>query len=259
MKLFLYSVLLASFLVSCSSSTEKVTQSKTATVTITEANYQFTDSINHYTIDLIYPVIDGAISPTILTQINNVILEKFHFSVDQESFIAAHQNLPSDFIPEDSDWTGDLTNTYKIHQADSFLFISFSVYQYYLGAAHGFSTNEVIIFNINSGQELKGTNFIKSDKESLNLIVGKINTALPDSVCWGIPNDSNIISHISNLYFIKDTIVFQIEDYELCPYAFGAPEMKFSINEVKPSLIFDTFSEFKKIETKVAEGEIASH
>lgn len=186
-------------------------------------------------------------------------MENFHVSVDKDGFIEAHQGLPSDLIPENKDWSGVLNNTYEIHQSDSLLFITISVYQYFLGAAHGFSHSSTYMYDLTNGKELNPNEFIEISSLSSDLLVSKINASLPDSVCWGLKNDSSMYDHLSNFHFIKDSVIFTIDDYELCPYAFGIPEMRFSMEELAPVLTVKSFKQHFEINPVVDEGEIATH
>lgn len=254
---FLFYVFIASF-IGCNEPIQKVENTQVI-ASATQAEYHKKDTTNHFEIDLNYPVIDGELDSEAIVSINNTILEEFYQFVDQESFISAHQNLPENFRTSESEWFGYLTNSYSIHQADSFLFISFSIYQYYLGAAHGFSTSKSLKFNINNGAELELASFIKTDSNSLKLLQNQINKNLPDSVCWGLQSDSSIIPAISDFYFIADTIVFSIDDYELCPFAFGFPEMRLATKQLEPALITTSFTSFLDIQTVIDEGEIATH
>ncbi|MGB1004227.1 MAG: PdaC/SigV domain-containing protein [Salibacteraceae bacterium] len=242
----------------CNSAPEKI-QTKQEVITATQAKYHYKDSNNLFEIDLKYPVIDGNFDPNIVMDINNSIMSKFHSSVDKDSFIEAHQNLPIDLNEQNKDWNGVLTNTFEIHQSDSILFVSFSIYQYFLGAAHGFSSNSSIIFDLSNAKTLSPLDFIKNDKKSLTLLTNKFNSSLPDSICWGIESDTNIISHISNFYFKKDSVTFQIDDYELCPYAFSIPKMTFSNTELSSALKKSNFQTYFEIQPVTDEGEIASH
>ena len=246
------------FLFSCSENTQEIVNSPIV-VTATEAEYYHLDTAYHYEVDLKYPVIDANLNPEVLNKINNLLPEKFHQFTHQNEFIEAHLNLPKDFFSDIKDWQGVLTNSYRIHQADSLLFISFSVYQYFIGAAHGATQQYALRFDLNSGEEIPITQLIQTDTAALQQIKKLINSQLPDSVCWGIQNDSNIIPTIQNMVFIKDSVLFYMSDYILCPYAFGVSDIRFSNEQISPLLKITEIQYFSEIDPVVDEGEIATH
>lgn len=258
MKHLFYFFLFVLLTSSCSTPIEKV--SKLATpITATEAEYSKIDTNAHYEIDLVYPVIDGDFTPEVLNKINNTIAEKFNDFTNQNSFIEAHQNLPENFNSDHEEWLGVLQNTYGISQCDSIVTIWFSVYQYYLGAAHGFTINQSLRFNINTGRLLNVNDFFKTDPKSLQVIKSIINSNLPDSVCWGIEADSNIIKNIEDFVFSKDSITIKIDDYALCPYAFGLTSINYPISDFSEVLNTKEFKKCVDISVVHNEAEIATH
>jgi hypothetical protein len=242
---------------SCTNPVEKVTNQ--LTISITEAKYNHTDSAHHYHIEQTCPVVDANFAPDILNNINNTIPQKFHeFSKTQE-FIDSHTSLPKGIFNSESEWMGFLTNSFEVNQADSLLFISLSFYQYFIGAAHGVTTHHSLRFNLTNGELIPTVDLIKTDSESLQEIKQLVNSNLPDSVCWGIQNDTSILSTISNFSIVKDSVIFYIDDYSLCPYAFGEPSMRFSNTQLKNVLKVSEFKTFNELQPVVDEGEIATH
>lgn len=242
----------------CSDPIQKIRTNKTI-VSITEGGFHKTDSSHAYEIDLKYPVIDANIAPDILTTINNSIPEKFNSFINQKAFIEAHLNLPEDFYSDNTDWKGLLTNTYKVNQADSLLFLTFSVYQYFVGAAHGSTSQYSLRFDLSSGKEVSISDLIETDDASLTSLRNLFNSHLPDSVCWGIQGDSNTLVNIQNIVFIPDSVIFYVDDYSLCPNAFGYSNIRFSTDQTEGVLAAQSFSYFSEIEPVVDEGEIATH
>ena len=258
MKNILYSLGFIFLISSCNNPVTELPK-LTSPVTATEAEYSIIDTASHYEIDLVYPVIDGNFTPEILNNINNTIAEKFNEFTNQNSFIEAHQNLPEDFNSNNEDWLGILQNTYGITQCDSIVTIWFSVYQYYLGAAHGFTLNHSLHFNINTGDLLNVTDFFKTDQQSLQTIKSIINSNLPDSVCWGIEADSNIIKNLQDFVISNDSITLKIDDYALCPYAFGLTSISYPLSDFSKVLNIPEFTTCLDISVVHNEAEIATH
>ncbi|MFT4752531.1 MAG: hypothetical protein ACI85Q_000062 [Salibacteraceae bacterium] len=258
MKKSLIYILFALYIISCSEPKEKLSPN-VFVVSATEVEYTHTDTVFQYQIDITYPVIDANFSPQVLNKINNTISEEFNSFIQQQDFINAYKKLPVNPIDPESEWMGLLTNEYSVHQADSFLFISFSIYQYFLGAAHGFSTHHSLNFNVATGDLIHAQDFFKTDGESQKLVTQLFNENLPDSLCWGIQNDSTLTSLISNFTILPDSIQFTIDDYALCPYAFGVSKISFSQAQFQDILRIKKFSTFSEINPVVDEGEIATH
>jgi len=259
MKNYFFLSFLIVLITGCSETTTKIDTSNATKITATEAEYYSSDTALHYEIDLVYPVIDANTTPDILNKINNTIPEKFYEFVDQNSFIEAHQNLPENFYDSESGWLGVLQNSYGITQCDSVIHIWFSVYQYYVGAAHGFTLNHSLHFNINTGELLTVSDFFNTNKKSLQAVKSIFNSNLPDSVCWGIQADSNILKNMEHFVFTSDSITFKINDYALCPYAFGLSNITFPIADFKDVLVITPSTFCIDVITVVDEGEIATH
>lgn len=247
---------------SCSdSSVQKIEESTFHTVTATEAKYAKTDTVSRYEIDLVYPVIDGDFSAEVLNNINNTISDKFNLFLNKSEFVEAHQGLSEDIrLPSNNgEWNGLLNNTYGISQCDSILTIWFSIYQYYLGAAHGFTINHSLHFNLNTGNIFNVADVFKTDTLSVKKIRKIINTNLPDSLCWGIETDSSTLSILGNFIFTGDSITLKIDDYALCPYAFGLNTISYFKADFKEVLKLSDFSQCQDVSIVQAEGEIATH
>lgn len=242
----------------CSDPIQKIRPNQTI-VSITEGGFRKSDSSHAYEIDLKYPVIDANIAPDILTTINNSIPEKFNSFIDQKAFIEAHLNLPEDFYSDNTDWKGLLTNTYKVHQADSLLFLTFSVYQYFVGAAHGSTSHYSLRFDLSSGNAVSISDLIETDRTSLTSLRNLFNAHLPDSICWGIQSDSSTLANIKNIVLIPDSVIFYVDDYSLCPNAFSSSDVRFSNAQISAVLKKQEFNSFSEIETAMDEGEIATH
>ena len=259
MKKYSFLSLLIILFSGCSESPKELITSSVTKITATEAKYYTNDTTLHYEINLVYPVIDANTTPDILNKINNSIPEKFHEFVDQKSFVEAHQDIPFDFYDSESDWLGVLQNSYGITQCDSTIHIWFSVHQYYVGAAHGFTLNHSLHFNINTGELLAIDDFLKTDKESLLAMKSIFNSQLPDSLCWGIEADSNILKSLEHFVFYSDSITFKINDYSLCPYAVGLTNITFPVSDFKDLLINRPPTHCMDVIAVVDEGEIATH
>jgi len=238
---------------------QKIEEPTFQTVTATEAKYSTIDTTNHYEIDLVYPVIDGDFSPEVLNNINNTISDKFNLFLNKSEFIEAHQDLPEDMPSNNGEWNGLLNNTYGISQCDSIITIWFSIYQYYLGAAHGFTINHSLHFNLNTGNLLNVEDVFKTDSISVGNIKKIINANLPDSLCWGIETDSSTIAMLDNFIFTDDSITLKIDDYALCPYAFGLNTISYNKADFKDVLKLSDFSHCQDVSVVQAEGEIATH
>ncbi len=243
---------------SCSNPVQQVQPNKII-VTLTEGGLHKTDNEHHYEIDIKYPVIDANVDPQILVAINNVIPERFNQFINRKEFTEAHLHLPEDFYSAENEWKGLLTNTYKVNQADSIIFLTFSVYHYFVGAAHGSTYQHSIIFDLSNGEEIHYSQFIKTDTASLQKLRKLFNSNLPDSICWGIQNDSSMIQNMENIVFISDSVLFYIDDYSICPNAFGIPDIRFSNEQAAPILKAPLFKSFREIQAAVNEGEIATH
>ena len=228
-------------------------------VTSTDARYAIIDSTKHYHLDLVYPLIDGELEADILNKINNTIGERFYTFAKQNAFIEAHQDLPEHFNQPDLDYYGLLKNTYKINQCDSILGVWFSVYQYYLGAAHGFTLQSSVFFNLNTGDEIKSTEFFRTDEKSLKQISNIFNNHLPDTICWGVTDDSIALETIKNPVFSNDSISFKLNDYSLCAFAFGFTNVTIAKSEFDNLLLNPSPSNCIEIFSVVDEGEIATH
>lgn len=255
---FFFLIFSVSFLYSCDSEPSQTAVSVVQPISVTEAIYTKVDSNQHYEINLSYPVIHGSVSESILNQINNKISESFYAFVPQKSFIESHQVLPEHYYDQ-PDLYGILQSSFGVTQCDSILHIWFSVYQYPIGAAHGATIYHTIHFNLNSGAVLDLNHFFKLDQNTQIALKDVINKNLPDSTCWGIGSDSNIQMHIEKFVLDHDSIRFKINDYELCPYAFG--ESNISIHKsVFDSILVDNNS-FNCIEIspEIETGEIATH
>ncbi len=246
------------FLFGCNDSVQEM-ENTTNSITVTEARYNTIDSENQYEIDLVYPVIDGNLNWDILNKINNTIAEEFNTFSNQKEFIEAHQDLPLHFNSKNPDWRGTLQNSYGISQCDSILHIWFSFNQYFLGAAHGFSNNYSLRFNLNTGGKLNVSDFFITNPPSRAKIKSIINTHLPDNECWGIESDSNILPILENFIFTPDSIYLLIDDYALCPYAFGVNLLSFPKEKFNGLLKNPNLDNCREISAIHAEAEIATH
>ena len=204
-------------------------------------------------------MIDANFAPQILNEINNTIAERFYENVKMNDFIEAHQELPTNLFDQRTEWRGLLNNTYTIHQSDSLLFVHFSIYKYFPGAAHGYSNHCSVNFNLTTGKELLICDIFKTDPESKQIIKTIINQNLPDSICTGIQQDQNIIPVISNYTIIPDSVIFAIDDNILCPIAFGVPQLTLSQEQLKSVILFKNPINYHEISTVIDEGEIATH
>lgn len=255
----LFYLLVSIFLfTSCSSSIEEVRPTGVI-CTVTEATYTTSDTSNQYEIDLVYPVIDANTTPDILNKINNSISETFYEKSNQKEFIVSHTNLPPDLFDNNSEWFGQLQNSYGVVQCDSIINVWFNIYQYYLGAAHGYSHSYSLQFNINTGELIPITSFFKTDDKSLQIVKHVINAQIADSICWGIEEDSTILEYISNFALMNDSIVLKFNDYTLCPYAFSINNLTISRNELSDVLVYPNALSCMDIIAVKDEGEIASH
>ena len=260
MKRLFFLTLVIFFIASCSDNpVQKIGETTCTIVTATEAKYATIDTVNHYEIDLVYPVIDGDFSSEVLNNINNTISEKFNLFLNKSEFIGAHQDLPEDMSSNNGEWSGLLNNTYGITQCDSVITIWFSIYQYYLGAAHGFTVNKTLHFNLNTGNSLTLQDVFKTDANSVESIQNIINANLPDSLCWGIETDSSTLAMIDNFIFTDDSIILKIDDYALCPYAFGLNTISYAKSDFKDILKLPDFVNCQDISVAQNEGEIATH
>ena len=257
-KIFLLSFI-GLVVVSCNNPVQEIAKNTTNIVTATEAEYSIIDTTNHYEIDLIYPVIDGDFSNEVLNNINNTIAEKFNTYLNKNDFIEAHQDLPDDMPSNNGEWSGRLSNTYGITQCDSIITIWFSVYQYYLGAAHGFTLNNSLHFSLNTGMIIKTEDIFKTDQKSIQILKSIINSNLPDSLCWGIESDSILLGLIDNFIFSNDSITMKVDDYLLCPYAFGLSTISYAKKDFDSVLKLPELSNCIEISVAQAEGAIATH
>lgn len=255
---FFFLIFSVGFFCSCDSESTQTPVSTIQPISVTEAVYTKVDSNQHYEINLSYPVIHGSISESTLNQINNKISESFYDFVPQKSFIESHQALPEHYYDQ-PDLYGILQSSFGVTQCDSILHIWFSVYQYPIGAAHGATLYHTIHFNLNSGENLQFDNFFKPDQNTQIVLKDIINKNLPDSTCWGIETDSNIQIHIEKFVFDRDSVRFKINDYELCPYAFG--ESNISIHKSVFDSILTHNNNFNclEISAEIQTGEIATH
>jgi hypothetical protein len=251
-------VLFITVLVSSCKETPEIMVLNKYILTATEAQFSKTDSTLHYEIDLVYPVIDANVAPEILTHINNVITDQFYIFSDQQNFIESHLNLPENFYKDDNEWYGTLQNNYRISQCDSIINIGFTIFGYYLGAAHGYTNNYSLQFNIQTGEQLNYTDFFKTNDSSIAKARQIINTSL-DTLCWGIEHDSATIQVLSNFTISNDSVSFRLSDYELCPYAYGITYISFPKSDFESILTSPNFNFCTEIDVVQDEGEIASH
>ena len=103
------------------------------------------------------------------------------------------------------------------------------------------------------------TDFFKSDSTSLLKIRNTINAHLPDSICWGIENDSATLSSLANFIFTNDKIIFKFDDYAICPYAIGITNIAFDKSDFKEVMKLSTSQNCVEIAAVQDEGEIATH
>lgn len=257
MKQFLWVFSIVLLLSSCNSSPEKIV-SNHVVITATEAVFSKVDSAFHYEIELSYPVIDANVNPEILNEINNTISEQFYIFSDQATFIESHHDLPAHLYKEEYEWFGTLQNSYTISQCDSIVNIGFTIFGYYLGAAHGYTNNHSLQFNIQTGEQLYYSDFFKVDKTSISQARQIVNTSL-DTLCWGIEYDSTTIKTLSNFTITNDSVSFKLSDYELCPYAFGITYISFPRSDFNSILTTKDFTFCTEIKPVQDEGEIATH
>lgn len=242
-------------LVGCSSETTFKPANQLA---VLNANIDLVDTTHRYEVHLTYPIIEGDISLPIQQKLNQTLTQEFNKACNQDEFIESHKSL-ADTLFNHSDWTGHLSNTYQAFQCDTLLTVHFFIHHYYLGAAHGSSTNKTLHFNINNGQLLDFNAFFKSDSNALALLKNQINTTLADSICWGIEGDTGIAKHLSNFIIAPDSVTFKFNDYDLCPYALAITEVKLSTNAIATA--FNHVPTFKCNELVAPEitSEIATH
>jgi len=246
------------FFSGCQTAPEKV-NSSTAEIQISQAEYATIDTLNHFEINLVYPVIEGQLSEEVLNEINNSIAEQFYAFSDQNTFIESHKNLPEDFDSAEQDWLGVLQNSYRVYQCDSMVSVWFSIYQYYLGSAHGFTINHTLHYDLKTGKEISFSDFFDLAPSSLEQLKNLINTHLPDSVCWGVENDSSAIENLQNFILTTDSVSLKVDQYELCPYAFGVGEITFSKSDFHGILKAGETLNCREIFAPQEESEIATH
>ena len=259
-KYLIGSLLVLTTIISCNTPPQKeVFVQTTSPITATDARYAKIDSAQHYELDLVYPLIDGELESDVLNKINNTIGDRFYSYAKQNDFIEAHQDLPEHFYNDDSEYYGLLKNTYRITQCDSVLGVWFSVYQYYLGAAHGFTLQYAVYFNLNNGDEIQSTDFFRTDEKSLQQIGSIFNNHLPDTICWGVTDDSTALESIKNPVFLTDSISFKLNDYSLCAYAYGFTTVTIAKSEFDSLLTGPATQNCNEIFPVIDESEIAMH
>lgn len=252
-----FTILLAG-LTSCDSEPEKVAMNAPF-CTITEAEYSVKDTTYRYEIDLVYPVVDANTTPEILNNINNTISDHFYRNSFQTEFVESHKSLPEEFLSKDTDWFGQLQSNYGVSQCDTIINIWYSIYQYYIGAAHGYTQSYSLHFNLKTGKQIPNTALFKTDSKSLDILQSHINSQLPDSVCWGIETDSAALEVLQTMTLTSDSVIFKMKDYALCPYAFNVTDIRVAREELHSIFAMEIPSFCMSIQPVQDEGEIATH
>lgn len=249
----------SSVLNSCDSPSAKNSPKPSVILSATEARFLKDDTAMHYSIDLRYPSIDGDLRPEIINQINNTIADTFYLLSNQKEFIESHQNLPDEFYSYSTDIAGVLQNSYLLHQSGNYLHLVFSFYQYYLGSAHGSTHNQSLHFDLKTGQLVGFEDIFKTDSISISGLKTIINSNVPDSMCWGIQADSAVIPLMENYTFTSDSLILRIDDYALCPFAFGVTKIGIEKELFHPFMLDTTNYYSIEISPVMPEGEIATH
>lgn len=243
---------------SCDSEPEKA-EMHAPFCSVTEAEYAVKDTTYRYEIDLVYPVIDANTTPDILNSINNTISDHFYQNTFQAEFIDSHKSLPEEFLEKDTEWFGQLKSNYGVSQCDTILNIWYSIYQYYIGAAHGYTQSYSLHFNLKTGKQIPNEALFKTDSKSLSVLQNHINSQLPDTVCWGIETDSAALEILQTMTLTSDSVIFKMKDYALCPYAFNITDIRISREELNPLMAMEVPTFCMSIQAVQDEGEIATH
>lgn len=168
-----------------------------------------------------YPKIQGLSNPFAEQKINQTI-----------------QNLLFTMI-RDQGYTNpqtDITATYKVRlNKKGALSITYDVYAYTQGAAHGLTVMKSTTFQLETGKLLSFERLFKPNSQYRTMVNSKIKAEIKEK---NIPliADFVSISPNQNYYLTDDAAVVYFQLYEYTPYAYGFPEFPISYSYLRPAI-----------------------
>lgn len=165
-----------------------------------------------------YPKIRGLSNPYAEEKINQAI-QSLLFSMIKDQGYANPQT--------------EITATYKTRaNKNGVLSITFDVYAYSTGAAHGLTVMKSTTFNLETGKLYSFNELFKRDGNYQNVINTKIKMEIKEK---GIPllTPFQSIAKNQEYYLTDDSLVIYFQAYQYTPYAFGIPEFPIHYSSIK--------------------------
>lgn len=126
--------------------------------------------------------------------------------------------------------------------SSKYLSISFTNYQFYPGSAHPIHYLVSLNFDLDTGEELKLSDFFVQNSNYLNILSEKLRKSLAEKLSMEM-SDSMLLDgtkpdgqHFQNFVLSDEGFVFVFGDYEVAPYAAGNPTVLISYGELSSLL-----------------------
>lgn len=182
-------------------------------------------------IDLNIPVISGLPDEQIQTKLNQ-LLEKD--AIKHQEAMIAEAKANADFILTEPYHTFELVSRfYQYCVTDNVL--SFYVdYYSYTGGAHGMTERIAYNFNLNTGEELKLSDFFESGVDYITMINEKVQAAIDRDPQLYFPKEYGFqgISEDQGFYLENNSLTVFFLQYEIAPYAAGIRTFSIPYNQL---------------------------
>ncbi|MDD4239086.1 MAG: DUF4163 domain-containing protein [Desulfotomaculaceae bacterium] len=216
---------------------ESVQENAISIKTIKEASE--TDIIK---ITLQYPQIDGLVDQTVQDNVNS-ILKKIAMDAKSEglkNLEEAQKELAPGYTGSPNKWETYFDYRVKYNQNGllSFVFLDYQ----YTGGAHGLTVQSSHTFNLNTGEEYRLRDLVKSDADYVAFISDIVRNEIDVRIKEGrlpdywITTPFEAIKEDQDCYLSNDGVVVYFQQYEYFPYAAGIQEYSVEFSTLKDML-----------------------
>lgn len=193
----------------------------------------------HYTIDVIYPQIQGQDISANAQRFNKIVDDIAHQEVSQfKKYVtadAAHmQTLPEEVRKN----TFNMDYAIDVVQPNnkSIISVRLAIEGFQAGRAHPYHTYRVVNFDLATGKELTLSELFKSHSNFLNVIAKYCQQTLSKTLedKWMIAEGTKpLAKNFKNWNLQSDSILITFDEYQVAPYVNGAQEVEIPYSVLK--------------------------
>lgn len=192
------------------------------------------------------PVVADSINKKVFNTVRDIIYfgeqpyQASDYNTLLASFIKSYEEVVTEFTDHKVGWNGNVKGSVD-YKSDEVLNIKINSYTY-TGGAHGYESNQSLLFNPKTGKTLKRNNIIKNEegfkafaekkfRNEFNLSPEKpINST-------GLMFENGVFELPQNIFFTKNGLLLYYNTYEIASYAEGPKELLLTYDEVEEFLL----------------------